>query len=737
MRTQITVAITALFVTGTAFSADLTLSEVVVFGSSDTPLSQADPLPWAHSQVSRDGIAVLGGPAQTNPYRLLDLMPSVNAESADGYGLSTTRNLNLRGKGDFHISRNVDNIPLTGFNTGAGDLFDLENVASFELYRSAIPAYASLGVSHTTGVMNMSLRRPEEKFGAEIHQGFGSDNFRRTFVRVDSGQIESSGTSLFVSASDTKADKWKGAGIAGDRNNLSFGIAKSFDNGAKLELFAVNNHADEHTFRAMSYSQMQDKNNWRTWDYNETFNPVVGQRQNWYDFNRAVRDENALIAKMALPVGNDGRFTFQPYYWKNDTYTLSANGNNVRRWDIENETKGFTAQYDLKISPALDLTAGYWWMNTESPPPPVYQKDYTPQADGRLAFNKWAVLSKHGTHEFRSPFLQLTGGTGATTISGGVRLHQQLQPSISYYATAGLPDVSYDAVWGYNPAKDPMQQVANKSFREWLPNLSLRHELRPDLALTAAYGRRLGRADWGPVASTYNSNKAKFTAQNVTLQDVFSGLKPEISDNIDLGLRYEGERLSLAPNLYWAKSRDKEVSLYDTVVDVTYYQSVARAIGYGVELEGNYRLDGGLSAIFALSYNRFAFDGDIQAKAGAVTATDGKQVPNAPQVLAKLGLDWRSGNWNVSPVARYVGKRYGDILNTQKIDSYFLADLHVGYQWKNIARLQEVGIGLSVLNLFDKNYIGQISANELNLNSGATYYAGAPRSVAMTVSAKF
>ena len=737
MRTPIAAAIAALFAATPAFADDTALSEVVVATSGEAQLTQPDPQPWAHSQVSREGVAVLGGPAQTNPFRLVDLMPSVNAESADGYGLTATRNLNLRGKGDFHLSRNIDNIPLTAFNTGAGDLFDLENVASFELYRGAIPANASLSVSHTTGVMNMSLRRPEEKFGAEIHQGFGSDNFHRTFVRVDSGQIGSTGTSLFLSVSDTKADKWKGAGIAGDRENISFGIAQSFANGAKLELFAIDNHTEAHTFRAMNYAQMQDKNNWRSWDYNETFNPTVGQRQNWYDFNRLVKDEQAFIAKMLLPVGNDGRFTFQPYYWKNDGYTLSANGNNVRRWDIENEAKGFTAQYDLKISPALDLTAGYWWMNTESPPPPVYQKDYTPQANGSLVFSSWALLSKHGTHEFRSPFLQLTGRTGVTTISGGVRLHQQLQPSFSYYTTAGVPDVSYDAAWGYNPAKDPWQQVADKSFSEWLPNLSLRHELRPDLALTAAYGRRLGRSDWGPVASTYNSNRAAFVARGISLQQVFDNLKLEISDNFDLGLRYEGERLSLAPNLYYAKSRDKEVSIYDPRVNVSYYQSVAKAIAMGAELEGSYRIDGSLSAIFALSYNRFAFDGDVQAKNGAITATDGKQVPNAARVLGKLGFDWRSGGWNVSPVARYVGKRYGDTLNTQKVDGYFLADLHLGYQWKNVAMLQEVGIGLSVLNLFDKNYIGEISASDFDLNAGTTYYAGAPRTAVMTVSAKF
>lgn len=740
LQTKISVTIAALFATGSALAAEATLPNVVVPGDRQEMLSQPDPLPWAHSQVKREGIDILGGPGQTNSYRLLDLMPSVNAESADVHGLNSRsgRNLNIRGKGDFHLSRNIEGIPLYGI-VGNNDLFDLENVASFELYRSAMPAWASLGISHTTGIISMGLRRPENKIGGEFRQSFGSDRFRRTFARFDSGKMGPADTTMFISASDMQADKWKGAGESpGARRNFTLGFAQPFANGARLELFAVSNHIEGNDYRAMSYAQIQNKNNWNNFDYDRELTP--GQLQLWHDYNRNEFDDVAVIANLLVPIGENGTLTFRPYWWKNDGYFLfnpNASTALVRRWEVVHEQKGFVVQYDHKLSSAFDMTMGYWWMDMESPPPPVYQKDYTPQANGSLLFQKWALLSKHGEHEFRSPFIQLTGRSGTTTLSGGLRWHQQLQPSFSYYATTGLADVSYNTVWSSNPALDPWQQVSSKTFRKWLPNLSLRHELRHDLAVTAAYGRRLGRADWGPVASTYNSNKAKYVAQNVTLQNVFNGIKPEISDNFDLGLRYEGERLSLAPNIYYAKSKDKEVSVYDTVVGVANYQSGAQAVASGVELEGSFRVNRDLSAIFALSYNRFAFDGDIQAKAGAVTGTDGKQVPNAARVLAKLGIDWRSGNWNVSPVARYVGKRYGDVLNTQQVDAHFLTDFNVGYQWKNFASLRELTFGIAVLNLFDKKYIGQISASDFDVNAGATYYAGAPRTAAMTVSAKF
>lgn len=716
------------------------LSEVFVTAPKVSALSQPSLQPWTVSKVSREGIAILGGQVQSNPYRLTDLMASVNTESSDGYGLNPRggRNINVRGKGDFHLARTVEGVPFTGL-VGNNELFDLENIAGFELYRSAMPAYAGLGVSNTTGAMNMSLLRPDEKAGAYVRQGFGSYNFNRTFARFDSGRLGDSGTSFFASMSHMTADKWKGAGESpGNRVNFTAGVAQTFSNGARIELFAVNNHIDGNDYRPMNYTQAQVKSNWRNFDFNKTLTP--GNFQLWYDYNRSDFDDTAVLAKISMPVGDNGLVSVRPYWGDNKGYFLfNPNPTTalVRRWDVEHQQKGFIAQYDLKISPMLDVSAGYWWMNMESPPPPVYQKDYTPQANGGLVFSKWAVLSKQGDHMFNNPFLQVTHRSSATTISGGIRLAQQKQPTFSYYNTAGLPDVSYDQIWAYNPSLDPWQQVAAKTTREWLPNLSLRHELRSDLALTSAYSRRIGRADWGPAASNYNSNRAAYVAQGISLQQVFNNLKPEISDNIDIGLRYQGERLSLAPNFYYSLSHDKEVSIYDQLVKVSNFQSVARAIAIGVELEGSYRHTSSLTSIFALSYNRFSFDGDIQSKAGAVTPTDGKQVPNAPQVLAKLGLDWRYGNWNAAPIMRYVGKRYGDTLNTQKVDDYFLADLHLVYHWRNISLVQNLDVSMSVLNLFDKNYIGQISATDLDLNANPTYYAGAPRTVAMTVSAKF
>ena len=730
-------ALAALFAASQAAAAEVTLPDVVVPSPKDAPLTQPDPLPWAHDSVSREGIGVLGGPAQTSTFRLFDLMPSVNTESADAYGISANRNLNLRGRtagGGGGITFTVDGMPTT-IGPGGADLFDLENIGAYDLYRGAMPAGVGLGVSNILGVADMTLRRPEKQFGIEASQGFGSFGFRRTFARLDSGSVGPAGTAFFVSASDMQTDKWKGAGQS-ERRNAMFGLAQPFSNGARIEVFALFNHIAANDYRAMNYAQAQDKSNWRRFDYDEVRNPA--QQQLYYGFNRQEFDDIALMANLILPVGENGRFTLRTHYLDDDGYMMFGAGvNRVRRWDIEHKQTGLLAQYDLKLSRNVDLAAGYWWMTLESPPPPVYQKDYGINADGSLTFAQWALLSKHGDHKYRSPFVQLTGRLGPATLSGGLRLMEEYVPSLSYFNAAGLPDGSYDGALAANPPRDPWMQIESKDLRTLLPNLSLRYDLTPDTALTAAYGRRVGGTNSGATINTYIANRNAFVSKGVTLQDVIGKLEPEVSDNVDLGVRYAGERLSLASSIYYSRARNGQVNVFDPTVGVSYNQCTARTIGKGVELEGSYRVSASLSALFAASYNRFAFDGDILTRSGTPTPTDGKQVPNAARVLGRFGLDWRSGDWSVSPMVRYTGKRYGDILQKEEVDAYWVADVHLGYRWRNVGALQDVGIHASVLNLFDKRYIGMITPNSTDLNAGTSYYAGAPRTVAVTMTAKF
>jgi iron complex outermembrane receptor protein len=79
--------------------------------------------------------------------------------------------------------------------------------------------------------------------GLELGQSIGSQNYKRTFVRFDSGEHISgdSKTFAYASFSYTDADKWKGFGKLATRKNFSFGLTHEFNPKLKLEMFMIYN----------------------------------------------------------------------------------------------------------------------------------------------------------------------------------------------------------------------------------------------------------------------------------------------------------------------------------------------------------------------------------------------------------------------------------------------------------------------------------------------------------------
>lgn len=739
MRTPIAAAVAALFspallVAAPVFAADATLPEVVVSGTLSAPkLMMSDPQPTPKSSTTKAGIELLGGPAQGSIYAPLDLMPSVIVESPDPYGLSPTRNINIRGKGDFHITRSVEGLPLTGI-VGGTDMFDLENVEQTDLYRGGLAANQGLGISNASGAVDQRLLGPQEKFSAIGKQAFGSFDFRRTFARIDSGALAASGTRLFVSASTSDADKWKGAGSESS-DNAMLGISQQFGEHVKMDLNLVYNKFKGDSYRSLTYAQAQDLRANYEYDYNTSLTGKAATDVNYYKFNRAESENYAALANIDIELAQGHHFVIKPYYWKNDGVQYSASGSNVQMWKQQNDNRGAVLEYRGRYGSATDVVAGYWLQSMEPPPPPTDQTKYAVAANGSLNFTGWSTLAKIDRFTVSSPYLQLTQTLDQTVISGGVRYMDLGAPQMQYYKSAGLPNVSYDQIWNYNPALDVNAGVAAQHYRELLPNIGIRQELSSTWSASTSYGRKFGRPDWGPQASNYISNEAAFVAKGITLQSLVNRVRPELSDQIDLSASYKNQGLTVVSTVFAAKNKNRQVQVVDPALGGTlsYYQGTAKTTQYGLELEAGYELNSSWSLFGSATLASETYDQDTPTlSGGAALATKGKHIPNAPTTMLKGGLTYRWHDLSMSPVMRYVGQRYGDSTQANPVGSYSVFDFNAGYQLAHNVRLD-----LTMLNLFDRRYISEISANDTSLNGSTAYYAGAPRTMALTLSAKF
>jgi iron complex outermembrane receptor protein len=66
-----------------------------------------------------------------------------------------------------------------------------------------------------------------------------------------------------------------------------------------------------------------------------------------------------------------------------------------------------------------------------------------------------------------------------------------------------------------------------------------------------------------------------------------------------------------------------------------------------------------------------------------------------------------------------------------------VADFTASYDFGAHFGIESVKAGISVLNIFDRRYVSEISPNDTDLSAGANYYAGAPRTVVGSLSMKF
>jgi iron complex outermembrane receptor protein len=190
--------------------------------------------------------------------------------------------------------------------------------------------------------------------------------------------------------------------------------------------------------------------------------------------------------------------------------------------------------------------------------------------------------------------------------------------------------------------------------------------------------------------------------------------------------------IELNPLLFVSFVSNKQANIYDPEYGVNYPANIGDAMGYGAELSASGPVSESLEFIASVSYNHFAFTQDFRSSATTTIDTDGKQVPDAPKVMAKGALSYMTGDWTFTPSLRYSSKRYGDLQNTQTVDAYTLIDLDVAYRFGPIFGAKNATFRLSATNLTDTRYVATIIAADNVLattGTSSTYQTGAPRQI--------
>ena len=745
---------------GAETEAGADVEEIVVLGRGEA--RQVQELGATDIALEVSGIS---------PLKAIDKLPGVNFQAADPFGAyEWSSRISIRGFSQNQLGFTLDGIPLGDMSYGNHNGLHIsraiisENVGRVEVAQGA-GALAAASSSNLGGTIEFFSRAPAQEFGVEASGTYGSDDNKRVFARIDSGELFAGGTRLSLSYAWQDADKWKGDGVQ-RQHQVNARIVQPAGDG---EFFGFVNYSDrrENDYQDLSAEMIGRlgygwDNYAKDWDlavrvaqiyqnqvaraaYNtgvangslplgtpfvapyagvgETFPaPIATVDDAYYDAAGLRKDWLAGVG-VDVPFNDVWHFKATGYYHGNKgrglwftPYVTTPGGApiTIRTTEYEIERYGIVASSSFTMG-ANTLELGLWYEdNAFNQARRFYGLANTAGAPSRgsLDFPK-DPLATQWEFDFNTQTLQYhvqdTLDLGALQINAGwkgLRVTNDATPIVRGGLAAGRTE-----------AKD------------WfLPQAGLLYRLNDDHELFASYTENLRAFESSATGGPFATTQAGFDALD---------LKPETSTTYELGFRAKSSRFQGVIAGYYVDFKDRIIAFANgsgIQGNPAILQNVGDVRSWGVEAAGTFRVTPDLSLFASYAYNDSEYRDDVVNAAGAVVVpTAGKTVVNSPKHLAKGEVTWDNGTLFARLGANYTSKRYYSYVNDAEVGGVVIVDASIGYRFTD-----RISIQANATNLFDKEYVSTIGTNGFaNSGDAQTLLAGAPQQFFVTLKAGF
>ncbi len=705
------------------------LGEIVVTGDAIvTPTKQTNDTVYTGQEVTKKGMQIEGTKADTSVYEAIEILPGINLESVDPYGLAAEqKSVRTRGVRGYLGAMAVEGIPNYGGNPmGPRDyIYDMEDMRGIAIYKGAVPVDLGTGVGARGGAVELKPRWPEEKFGGDISTAFGSNNYTRTFFRLDSGTLPTLNNRFSLSYSFTDADKWKGPGDLGPRNNVNFMFEQPYNSKDTIKVWFNYNDIQQDLYQSLTYNETQSLDRNYRKDYNPYLTGIRNQDINYYKYNSANLTNMDIFAIVPITLNDSFNMNFKPYYSSEDSTILggaTSQGGVIQQRNRDIERFGIISDVNFKFS-NIKATLGYWF---EASNMIINVQNYNPLNFAYLGYGNYTDSLDDGY--VHSPYFKLAGNLFNFDWQAGVKYFYYKDP-----ATHGF-------LW--NSTTRSLERAtdldrSSKEYDEFLPSVGLGYKVMDSLEFYANYGRNQIRPyAYQPLLNIYNQYRSRFQNAGVTLNDLFNGYNMEISDDFELGARYRRGWFEIIPTAFFGLHKNMLTTVYDPRVDLSYYQNIGKGTGYGVEVVTNLYINDNLTCFINPTYNVLTYDDDLTYQ-GVTLNTEGKQVVDTPEWMLKTGMIIKYRNFEFVPILRYVGTRYGDAEHKERVDDYVTMDLQLSYKLDKLPYGKSLKASLELYNLFDTKYVSLVNASDDSRAGSTGYYVGAPFTVLGKLSLAF
>jgi len=700
----------------------------------------------------------------TNPLKVLGQLPGVSFNASDPLALDPySANVYMRGFTEDQLGFTLDGIPLgaQGYGSsgqGYGNIGGLnvngaitsENIERVNVSQGA-GAVGVASASNLGGVMQFYSLDPADKYGGALSQSFGSYDTVRTFVRLDSGELNASGTRFFVSYVRTEEDKWKGAGTMFQQQVNAklvqplggYGTFSTFFDwddeaeatyadesknildilGSRVDYYYPNYAAAYHAAQGIyppNYNKLQDPLDASYYDGpSKAENIFVGST---LDLNLSDALEWHTTA-YGHGKAFAGYYT-SPYYASPDGAPLAE-----EEFASYSQREGITSDAIYRFAHQT-IDAGFWYEHMHAYVPENLYSE--PVLGAGLPLNPLGNLPA----PFATPWAyNYNDNTVQFHLQDTVELLPTLHSNLGFRSLffTGTSSIAQNEPAYSGVTSIPAGAIsANNAFlpqfsTNW--RLSHRQELFFDFSENMRSFSQSGLEEGSPWGV---SSPAVFSELQKTI-------KPEQDFVYEIGYRYTSQPVTGLLTAYHVDFSNRLQAI--AVGPLSDIQSTIANVG-SVDMNG---LDGslilrpvaGLSLSNSISLNSARYESDLTT-GGVTYPLKDKQEVNYPAFMYKTNLSYTYENASAHIDTQYMGRRYISYTNDNDAPGYWLSNAGVSYQFHCACAVRTLKFSLNVYNLFNAKYIS-VTGETGNPISGdyQTFQIGAPRIVYGTVGASF
>lgn len=745
-------------------SGTLAIEEIVVRG---TPITTAGAMVQQVEPKSRASITSELISRQAPGQSILDtinLLPAVNFTNNDAYG-SSGGDLTLRGFDSQRVALLQDGVPLN--DSGNYAIYPNQQLES-DLISQVTVNLGTTDVDSPTaaaagGTINYVTRRASDVFGVRAEVGYGSDNMKRFYGTVETGEIGPFGTRAWVSALYTSNDHFRPHGATVDpageikKTQFNFRIDQDFGDVGQASLIG-NWNSNRNAFmgrislaqfnsqpRVIPVNTVQgaaeninpsDTGNLRmlsSWDISDEITLTVdpsyqyvlangGGASNWAETDPQLRG-NTNVAGVDLNGDGDLADTVR-LYRPNNTNTNRIGVTSSLIWKFA-DTQSFRVAYTFDRARHRQTgEAGYFKTDGSFEPENVFAGKsaglggrQVPLPDGTLLRRRdrasIALLNQFAA-EYRGRFMEerllLNLGLRAPFFVRHLNQYCYQRDTFNAYCTTqvGTPVAGTDDGTGKPLVTFPVAAL----------NPSAANRYGQPRSFDRKYDKVLPNVG---VSYDFNDDLTGFVSFAQTLSaprtdDLYDRVLvdpgPEKASAYDLGLRYQSGSFMAAGAVFYNQFSNRIERVFDEANGIAFSANVGDVKLSGIDGQVGFKPVETVSFYASASYITSEIQDDIpNTGVGAPLPTKGKSLYETPKVQGGIRAQWDALEYlSVGIQGKFVGKRWTNLVNTEEFPGYSLWDLDARFSLESFG-LGNTYIQGNIRNLFDKRYLADISAN--------------------------